>query len=266
VSAEQPWGLWSTRIGTLVILLALSFFIILYLRLAKTRTLFIRKLPGLDAMDEAIGRATEMGKPVTYVPGLGDIGSLPTMCGVAILGEVAKKCVELDTKFFVLNRNVIVQQATSGIVRDAYKAGGKAEKFSEDMVRFIAPDQFSFAAGALGFFKREKPAANLMFGAFWAESLELTEVANEMGAIQITGSDSMAQVPFLVVTCDYCLMGEELYAAAAYVGHDPVLTGSIVGQDWGKVLALTLLVLGIIIAWVTNVVPAKNWLTQILLT
>ena len=261
VSAEQEWGLWKGRIGSLVILLILASFTIIYLRLAKTRTLFIRKLPALDAVDEAIGRATEMGRPVSYVPGLGGIDALETMCGMVILGEVATRCANLDTKLIVLNRNVLVQPATAGIVRDAYKAAGKAEKFTEETVRYIAPDQFAFAAGALGIFKREKPAANMLIGRFWAESLELAEVGNEVGAIQIAGSSSMAQVPFLVAATDYCLIGEELYAAAAYIGHDPVLTGSIAGQDWGKVLALILMVVGVISAWVA---AGDMWLKNLL--
>jgi len=259
----KEWGLWPGRIGSLVILIILATFVILYLRLSRTRTLFIRKLPALDAIDEAIGRATEMGKPVSYVPGIGGIGSLDTMCGMVMLGEVARKCADLDTKIIVFNRNVLVQPATAGIVRDAYKAAGKEERFSEDMVRYIAPDQFAFAAGALGAFKREKPAANLMFGAFWAESLELAEVGNEVGAIQIAGSSSMAQVPFFVAACDYCLIGEELYAAAAYIGRDPILTGSIAGQDWGKVLAVALIVVGVISAWVA---AGNKWLINLLLT
>lgn len=262
--SQKPkvWGLWPGRIGSLVILFVLGFFVILYLRLARKRKLFIRKLPGLDAVDEAIGRATEMGQPVSFVPGIGAIGSLETMCGLVMLSEVAKRCAELDTKLIVLNRNVLVQPATAGIVRDAFRAAGKTEKFSEDMVRYVAPDQFAFAAGALGTFKREKPAANLMFGAFWAESLELAEVGNEVGAIQIAGSSSMAQVPFFVAACDYCLIGEELYAGAAYIGRDPVLTGSIAGQDWGKVLAAILIVVGVVTAWL---LPGNKWLSNLLL-
>lgn len=250
------------RLGSLIILLILASFVFTYLQLSKRRTLHIRKLAGIDAVDEAIGRATEMGRPIAYVPGIGDLSNLDTMCGLAILGEVSKRCVNLDTKMFVLNRNLVVQAASTGIVRDAYKAGGKEERFSEDMVRYIAGDQFAFAAGALGTYKRDKPSANFLFGAFWAESLELAEVGNDIGAIQIAGSSSMAQVPFFVAACDYCLIGEEFYAAAAYIGHDPVLTGSIAGQDWGKILAISLLVVGIISAYVLG---TGKWLADLLL-
>ena len=34
------------------------------------------KSAGLDAMEEAIGRATEMGKPVLYVPGIDDANNI----------------------------------------------------------------------------------------------------------------------------------------------------------------------------------------------
>ena len=257
----QEIGLYEGRIASLVVLFLLAGFVIFYLRWSRTHKVFIRKVAGIDAIDEAIGRATEMGRPVSYIPGIGGISYLSTMCSLSILGEVAKKCAELESDLVVMNRQIIVQQATAGIVRDAYRVSGKPEKFSEDMVRYIAPNQFAFSAGVLGFYKRDKPAANLLFGRFWAESLQLCEVGYQVGAMQIAGSDAMAQLPFLVAATDYCLIGEELYAAAAYIGRDPVLTGSIAGQDWGKILALTLLILGIIMAWV---VPKSTWLVDIL--
>jgi len=259
-AADYP-ELWTGRMGALVLLLVLSAFVFLYLQLSKRRSLFIRKLAGIDAVNEAIGRATEMGRPVAFVPGIGGLDSLDTMCGLAILGEITKRCVELNTRLIVLNRNLVVQAASAGIVRDAYKAGGKEERYSEDIVRYLAGDQFAFAAGALGSYKRDKPAANFLFGAFWAESLELAEVGQDVGAIQVAGSSSMAQVPFFVAACDYCLIGEEFYAAAAYIGHDPVLTGSIVGQDWGKITAIALLVIGIVSAYALGTNP---WLTKLL--
>ena len=57
-------------------------------------------------------------------------------------------------------------------------------------------------------------------------------------AIQIAGTDMVTQLPFFIVACDYTLIGEELYAAGAYMGGDPKLTGGLKGQDWCKALAI----------------------------
>ncbi|UCG92590.1 MAG: hypothetical protein JSV97_02455, partial [candidate division WOR-3 bacterium] len=87
-----------------------------------------------------------------------------------------------------------------------------------------------------------KPATNLFLGYFWAESLILAETGASTGAIQIAGTDSVFQLPFFITACDYTLIGEELYAASAYLSKEPLLLGSLKGQDWGKMIILGMLI------------------------
>jgi hypothetical protein len=91
---------------------------------------------------------------------------------------------------------------------------------------------------------RELPAANFFLGLYGGESLLLSETGATTGAIQIAGTDQTTQLPFFVVACDYTLMGEELYAASAYLSRDPILVGTLKAQDWSKVILATLLLAG----------------------
>jgi hypothetical protein len=91
---------------------------------------------------------------------------------------------------------------------------------------------------------RDKPAACFYMGAFYAESLILAETGNSIGAIQIAGTAMPSQLPFFVAACDYTLIGEEFFAASAYLSGDPQQLGSLKGQDVGKIMAAALLVLG----------------------
>jgi len=61
------------------------------------------------------------------------------------------------------------------------------------------------------------------------------------------GTDSITQLPFFITSCDYTLMGEELYAASAYLSKDPLLLGSLRGQDWGKLIVIVMIILGVIL-------------------
>ena len=81
---------------------------------------------------------------------------------------------------------------------------------------------------------REKPAACLYMGKFFAESLILAETGNSIGAIQIAGTASQSQIPFFVTACDYTLIGEEFFAASAYLSQTPELMGGLKGQDMMK--------------------------------
>jgi hypothetical protein len=145
-----------------------------------------------------------------------------------------------------------VYPISEGIVKQAYLEAGKADSFVPDNVRFIAEDQFAYASGVTGIMNRERPAANLLLGAFWAESLIFAEVGNSIGSIQIAGTANTAQIPFFVAACDYCLVGEELYAASAYLSRDPVLLGNLIAEDGGKMVMLALIILGSVMATFGN--------------
>jgi hypothetical protein len=205
------------------------------------------KVAGLDALDEAIGRCTEMGRPVHFAPGIGDVQNAQTLAAMSILGYVAKQCAKYDTDLIQTNRNIIVYPIAEAIIKQAYSEVGKLDNFKAENVRWISDDQFAYATGVTGIMHREKPAANLLLGAFWAESLIFAEVGANAGAIQIAGTANTAQIPFFVAACDYCLIGEELYAASAYLSKEPVLMGSLVAQDWGKMLGAVLITIGALI-------------------
>jgi hypothetical protein len=204
----------------------------------------LRRIAGLDAVDEAIGRSTEMGRPILYLTGAGDMSEVPTIAATTILGEVAKKVAHYDTTLMVPHRDPIVMAVCQEIVKEAYIEAGRPDAYKEDSNFFITSDQFSYTAAVDGIMLREKPAANFFMGSYFAESLLLTETGAGTGAIQIAGTDSDHQLPFFVTTCDYTLIGEELYAASAYLSREPVLVGTLRGQDFGKAFIMSVLVLG----------------------
>ncbi|MEQ1932968.1 MAG: DUF6754 domain-containing protein, partial [Fimbriimonadaceae bacterium] len=84
-------------------------------------------------------------------------------------------------------------------------------------------------------------------GEFFAESLIFAETANSVGAIQVASSTEITQTPFFIASCDYVLIGEEFYAASAYLTRQPVLVGSLIGQDWTKLAIMAFIIVGTVI-------------------
>jgi hypothetical protein len=111
-----------------------------------------------------------------------------------------------------------------------------------------------------GIMLREKPAACFYMGYFFAEALILAETGNETGAIQIAGTDADTQLPFFITACDYTLMGEELYAASAYLSRQPLLVAQLRGQDIAKSILAVLLVAGVAAATYASL--ASGWLAD----
>lgn len=218
-----------------VMLLAILLFsgtLIFYIRLAKSGgSIFLRDIPGLKAVEEAVGRSTEMGKQVLYVPGIMDMDQVETVAGVIVLGHVAKMTARYETPLNVPVSRSIVMKAGREACKESYLMEGRPDLFQDDMVHYLTDDQFAYAAGVNGIMVREEPAACLYMGKFYAESLILAETGNSIGAIQIAGTASQSQIPFFVTACDYTLIGEEFFAASAYLSQKPELIGGVKGQD-----------------------------------
>ena len=254
VGPVEPIAQWFNmrRIWILIWTFVVCGAILFYISQAKAgKALYVRKIAGIDAVDEAIGRATEMGRKVFYVPGIQDMDDVQTIAAVIILGRVARIAAENDTMLEVPVCKSLVMVTAREAVREAYSQVGRPDAFREDMVHYVTDDQFGYAAAIDGMVVRDKPATMFYMGAFFAESLILAETGNAAGAIQIAGTGQPSQLPFFVASCDYTLIGEELFAASAYLAREPKLLGSLKGQDFAKGLFLVAIILGIIFELLT---------------
>ncbi|MCD6169240.1 MAG: fibronectin type III domain-containing protein [Candidatus Latescibacteria bacterium] len=236
------------RTSMLVAVLIFSGLVLWFISQAKGgRQLYIRPIPGLAAIDEAVGRATEMGKPVLFIPGIMDMDNIQTIAGITILRRVARKAAEYETPLLVPTSRSLVMTTAQEAVKEAYLDAGRPDAYDPDRIRYLTDNQFGYAAGVDGIMVREKPAAIFYMGCFYAESLILAETGHSVGAIQIAGTAMPAQLPFFVTACDYTLIGEELFAASAYLSREPRLLGSLKGQDFGKAIFMIIIVVGIIL-------------------
>jgi len=240
-----------------ILLLIVGGAVIYYINVARSgRDLKIRKIAGLQAVEEAVGRATELGRPCLFVPGIQDINDIQTVAGITVLANVAKKAAEYDAKIEVPNCRSLVMTTARETVHAAFLAAGRPDAYNEDSIYYLTDDQFGFVAGVTGSMVREKHAACFYMGAFYAESLILAETGNSIGAIQIAGTAMPSQLPFFVAACDYTLIGEEFFAASAYLSGEPHQLGSLKGQDMGKLVGAAAIVVGCLSATLYSMFPS----------
>lgn len=246
----RPVGLWydpdKTNVLTAIVLF--SSIVLLALAYARRPDTYIRPIAGLEAVEDAVGRATEMGKPMLFVAGLSAIGSISTIAAMLVLGHLSRRTAAYETPILVPCYDPLVMAAKREIVREAYTEAGRPQTFRPDNIFFVTDSQFGYVAAVDGIMLRERPAANFFMGSFAAEALILAETGNLTGAIQIAGTDSDTQIPFFITSCDYTLIGEELYAASAYLSRHPTLLAQLKGQDIGKAILTILVVAGAVAA------------------
>ncbi len=139
------------------------------------------------------------------------------------------------------------------VVQAAYLAVGRPDAYNPDSIYYVTDEQFGYVAHLSGMMVRDRPAACFYMGSFFAESLILAETGNAIGAIQIAGTAQPAQLPFFVAACDYTLIGEEFFAASAYLSGSPAELGSLKGQDVGKIIVAVILLIGVTLATVAEI-------------
>ncbi len=245
--ATSQWfnnGRYSVLVGTILFF----GFVLYFMASAQSgKKPFVRRIPGIDAIEEAIGRATEMGRSVLYIPGILDIDEIQTVAGLVILENVAKLTAKYETPITVPVTYPIPFTIAEEMVKAGYLHAGKPDQYDPNSVRFITPEQFAYVAAVTGIMLRDKPAAHIFMGAFYAESLLLAETGFSTGAIQVAGTANVHQLPFFVVACDYTLIGEELFAASAYLSGDPKRVGSLKGADYMKILIILSVLVGCVL-------------------
>ncbi len=251
---------WFDRTKVNVLVVSGIFFLLLFFYIGQAergvRWTF-RTIPGLAAIEEAIGRATEMGRGVLYVPGVQEIDDIQTIASMILLSKVAKMTAKYETDLLVPTNSPGVYTVAEEVVKSAYADVGRTDAYRSDQVRYITSEQFAYVAAVNGMMLRERPAANFLLGAFFAESLLLAETGHSVGAIQIAGTANVHQMPFFVVACDYTLIGEEYFAASALLSNDPRLLGSLKSSDTVKIFLITVIVVGSLL-----LTFGQSWLTD----
>ncbi|MEM0065754.1 MAG: DUF6754 domain-containing protein [Sulfolobales archaeon] len=263
--------LYSTRapFSAFVILLVLLIAGYVFMTEAKSGKEFpVRKIPAFDAIEEAVARSVEMGRPVHMTFGYGTISSAMApqfIAGLGVLSHVARLCGKYGAKLIATLGVPEAIATTEEIVREGYYSSGRPELYDPTYnVRYLTDQQFAYASAVQATLIRENVGANIVVGPFYAESLIFMEAGNMVNAFQIAGTARETQIPFFVLVADYSFIGEEIFAAGALASGDRETLASIRGQDVGKLLSIILIVLGILLLLGGfKLVDSLNWVWKV---
>lgn len=231
-----------------VIILAI---VIYYLQKAKKKEMpDIRKLPALDALDEAIGRSVELGRPVCWSnmqTKLTDEMTPEVIAGLSVLnyvaGETAKKGVRLIASF----EHADVYPIVESTMREAYTLEGIPELYNESTDVLFMPEA-SYAIGMLELAYKEKPGCLIMIGRTHYPTVLVSEVFSDVGAFQVLGTGyQWSSIPYMISAADYVLIGEEVFVAGGYLAKDVELLNGILAEEWVKWICILILLGGSIL-------------------
>jgi len=233
-----------------VIVIIVSFVLLIFsIRRAKAgKVPKIRKIACLEALPELVGRCAEKGAPLHFATGFRGLDTSEAAivtAGYAMLGHAAELCGKYKVPIHytcVYGYNIPIAQ---DLIKSGYLKAGHPELYREDMVTYVGESQIPYMAALMGYIMREKPAANMLFGGIMWETLNTLGAAAIAGCMQAAGTPRMFYQPFLVASCDYSMIGDELFAAAAMVRGTPDELGGIEGTDFLKMAFLVLAIIAV---------------------
>lgn len=209
----------------------------------------LRPMPAFDALAGISGRAAESGQVLHVGLGTGGITGPDTVISVAgltTLEHLADQAANSESRLVVTVADPTLLPAAQEVLRRAYARQGKSDVFSPSQVRLLAPDAAAYAAGVMGLLEGENPLANVTVGAFGDEYLLIGETGTKKGVEQVTGTDDPAALAFMYATPAELLIGEEIFAAGAYLRRDPGSMASLIVQDWWRYLFVLLIIVGVL--------------------
>ncbi len=139
-------------------------------------------------------------------------------------------------------------------LRGAYDNASRMEDYQPNLVQFLSGEQFSmtYAAGASDAVNRGELGSNLMLGRFGPEIAIVTESADRLDMEQVIGSDDPAALALATAVTDKVLLGEEVFAAGAYLKRKPAQIASVQLQDIFRVIAIVSILLAALFNFVVN--------------
>ena len=234
----------------LVYFIILVVAMIYLIQAAKQREFQLKRLPAYDAISEAVGRASELGRPVLCHCGQRDLNhpeASATLAALSILSYVSKLCAEAGVRLIVPTMMQSTYPIQVDIVREAYIEAGQSQAFQPTDIRFLSPHHQAYAAGVIAIMEREKVASNIMVGQWSGITLVIAETSARLNCFGIGGTDQSSNIPFFVPTMDYAIIGEEMYALGSYIERNPDDIGTIVAKDVMKVITIVVLLAGIVL-------------------
>ncbi len=230
--------------------LAVVFTWLHYSRARAGRLPMFRPLPGLADLQRRLGQAVELGRPVhigigsTQAPLLGPSGE--TMAALLLAQRLTESTTRRGGSVAVTTGDIAAHAAARGLVRQAYEATGFAGDYPTDDLLLVAQQTpVAYAAGVAARTHSQPFEASILAGDYGAEALLITADSPAL-LPQVAAATNLSALPVLTLSTAATLVGEELWAAEAYVAGTPLPQARLMTQDALRRTVLVILMLGML--------------------
>lgn len=219
--------------------------------------LSFRPLRGFSALTTLAGEAIESDRTVHVALGNAGVGRESTVTALAgneLLGFLAERAAIGDRSPTVTMSDPLGLAVAQDTLRATFARAEVIDRYDPGAVLWIpnGPSSLAYGAGAANFAADQNASANVMIGRFGPELAFIAEMGTRRDLVQVAGSDLLEGQAIAYVMADMPLIGEEMFVGAAYLEKDAVQRGAVLAQDVLRYVMIAFIVLGVIIATLTN--------------
>jgi hypothetical protein len=228
-----------------LMILAVSF-------LRRKSPLVFREIPAFSRLRQAVGLVVEDGSRLHISLGHSSLAtpqSASALAGLSLLRRLADLTSAGDQPPIATSGNATLSILSQDTLQAAAKSSERAF-FDPTTGRLAGLTPFSYAAGVIPAIRDENVTANVLMGNFGAEVALLTDAVDREDTFMVAGSDNLAAQAVIYATAHEPLIGEEVFAAGAYVDSDPLHAASLSVQDILRWLIIAALLIGGLLALV----------------
>jgi hypothetical protein len=234
-------------IGLGFLILFLVLMILFWMRDRKRPRQNLRSIQAFGKLKRGIGLAVEAGQRVHISLGHGGISgqtAASALVGLSVLQRIARAASISDRPPVATSGEAAQALLSQDSLRSAYRAVNAESQFNPDAAQLSGVTPFSYAAGTLPVVYDQQVSVNILTGSFGSEVALIADAADRTGSISLGGSENLSAQAVLYAAVQEPLIGEELFAAGAYVQAGPMHTASLKAQDVLRWLLIGAILIG----------------------
>jgi hypothetical protein len=210
----------------------------------------LRAIATFSRLRQAIGLAVEDGSRLHVSLGKANLTTAQNasaLVGLSVLDRVAQLSSASDRPPVATSGDGGLAILSQDTLRGAYRSANAVDLYDprRGMLTGITP--FSYIAGTLPVMRDENISANILIGNFGPEVALLTGAAEQQNSFTLAASDSLPAQAVLYATASETLIGEELFAAGAYVAAGGMHNASLRVQDMLRWVVIAVMLAGSIL-------------------
>jgi hypothetical protein len=207
----------------------------------------LREIAAFSRLGKAIGLAVEAGRRLHISLGWGGVSGVQGtsgLLGLSLVERIARLASISDRPPVVTSGEGTLGILSQDTLSMTYRAIGEARQYDSGQGRLSGLTPFSYAAGVLPNLFDEHVTATVLAGHFGSEVALIADAAERSDGMTLAGSDSIQAQAVLIAAAQEPLIGEELFAAGAYVNAGPLHASSLRAQDIFRWVLIVIILAG----------------------